>query len=62
MRSKPWYASKTMRANLIGGVVTIGSVFGFDLGLRPEAQAQLVAGVVVFVNIILRFVTKGLVR
>lgn len=58
MESKPWYASKTMWANLIGGAVTIGSVFGLDLGLTPEAQAQLVAGIVVAVNIVLRFVTK----
>ena len=58
MQAKPWYASKTMWANRIGGGVTIGSVFGLDLGLTPEAQAQLVAGIMVVVNIVLRFVTK----
>ena len=57
--TKPWYASKTMWANLIGGAVTIGSVFGLDLGLTPETQAQLVAGIMVVVNLVLRFVTKG---
>ena len=59
MESKPWYASKTVWANLIGGAATIGGVFGLDLGLTPEAQAQLVAGIVVVVNIVLRFITKG---
>ena len=59
MNSKPWYASKTMWANLIGGSVTIGSVFGLDLGLTPENQAQLVAGIMVVVNIVLRLITKG---
>jgi hypothetical protein len=48
-----------MWANLLGGAVTIGGVFGLDLGLTPETQAQLVAGIMVIVNIILRFVTKG---
>jgi len=57
--AKPWYASKTMWANLIAGVVTLGGVFGLDLGLTPENQAQLVAAIMVVVNIVLRFVTKG---
>ena len=56
--TKPWYASKTMWANLIGGGVTIASVFGLDLGLTPETQAQLVAGIMVVVNLVLRLVTK----
>ena len=58
MNSKPWYASKTMWANLIGGAVTVGSVFGLDLGLDETAQAQLVAGTMVVANIVLRLVTK----
>ena len=58
MNSKPWYLSKTMWANLIGGAVTIGGAFGLDLGLTPETQAQLVAGIMAVVNIVLRFVTK----
>ena len=54
---KKWYASKTLWANLIAGGVTIAGVFGVDVGLDPEAQAQLVAGVMVVVNIVLRLVT-----
>jgi len=57
METKPWYTSKTLYANLIAGAVTVAGVFGVDLGLSPEAQAQLVAGVMVVVNIVLRFVT-----
>lgn len=59
---KPWYTSKTMIANLIAGGVTIGSVFGLDLGLTPEVQAQLVSGIMVVVNIVLRFVTKEAIK
>jgi hypothetical protein len=59
MNPKPWYASKTLWANLLAGAVTIGGVFGLDLGLDEAAQAQLVAGIMVVVNIVLRLVTKG---
>lgn len=58
---KQWYASRTIWTNLISGIGTMGLVFGFDLGLTPEMQAQLVGGILVLVNvinIILRKVTK----
>lgn len=55
---KPWYASKTILTNLIAAAVTIGGVFGLDFGLDAEAQAQLVAGVMIVANIVLRLVTK----
>ena len=55
---KRWYASKTLWANLIAGGVTVAGVFGIDVGLEPESQAQLVAGVMVVVNILLRLVTS----
>ena len=55
---KRWYQSKTMWANLIAGAVTVAGVFGVEVGLTPEAQAQLVAGIMVVINIILRLVTK----
>lgn len=55
---KRWYTSKTVIANLIGAAVTIATAFGLDLGLTPEAQAELVAGMMVAINIALRFVTK----
>lgn len=60
--SKPWYLSKTMWANLIGGAVTIGGVFGLDLGLTPETQAQLVSGIMVVINLVLRLVTRSAIR
>ena len=55
--NKPWFASKTLWANIIAGAVTVAGAFGLDLGLAPETQASLVAGVMVVVNIVLRFVT-----
>ena len=57
-QSKKWYLSKTLWANLIAGVVTVAGVFGLDLGLDGEAQAQLVAGILVGVNLVLRLVTS----
>ncbi len=59
---KAWYASKTLWANVIAGAATVAGVFGVDVGLGPEEQAQLVAGVMVVVNIILRFVTDTKIR
>lgn len=56
---KAWYESKTLWANLIGGATTIATVFGIDLGLTPETQAEVVAGVMVVINLILRFVTRA---
>lgn len=57
METKPWFASKTLWANLLAGIVTLAGAFGLDLGLSPETQAELVAGVMVIVNVILRFAT-----
>ena len=58
LAGKKWYESKTLWANIIAGAATIATVFGVDLGLTPETQAELVAGVMVLVNIMLRFVTS----
>lgn len=55
---KPWYTSKTLWANLTAGAVTVATAFGLDLGLDETAQTQLVAGVMVVVNIVLRLVTN----
>lgn len=56
---KPWYTSKTLYANAIAALATAATVFGLDLGLDdPEAQASLVAGVMVVVNIALRLITN----
>ena len=59
MPTKKWFESKTLWANIIGGVATVATVFGIDLGLTPEAQAEIVAGIMVVINILLRFVTKA---
>lgn len=56
--TKPWYMSKTLWVNIVAGLVTLGGVFGVDLGLTAETQAELVAGIMVVVNIGLRFVTS----
>ena len=55
--TKPWYLSRTFWVNIVAGAVTLGGVFGVDLGLTAETQAELVAGILVVVNIVLRFVT-----
>lgn len=55
--AKAWYESRTLWANIIAGLVTVGTAFGLDLGLTPETQAELVAGVIVVVNVVLRFLT-----
>ncbi len=59
MDSKPWYASKTIWANIVAFVATMAMVFGIDLpvDLSPEVQAEIVAAVMAVVNIVLRFVT-----
>ena len=58
MDNKPWYASKTLWANIIAGAVTVAGALGLNLGLDSAAQAELVAGVMVVVNIVLRLVTS----
>ncbi len=55
---KPWYESRTIWANAIAGTAAISVAFGFDLGLTPEVQSSIVAGVLAVVNVILRMITK----
>lgn len=55
--SKTIWQSKTFWANIIAFIATMAGVFGIDLGLSPEVQAQLVAGIMAVINIALRFVT-----
>ena len=55
--SKTWWQSKTIWANVIAFVATIAGMFGFDWGLTPEVQAQIVAAVMAVVNVVLRFIT-----
>lgn len=58
MESKRWYASKMIWANIVAFAATMALVFGVDLGLTPEVQAQIVAAVLAGVNIVLRFITS----
>ena len=55
--TKQWFKSRTVWANVIAGGVTVATVFGLDLGLSPETQAELVTGIMVLVNLVLRFLT-----
>jgi hypothetical protein len=57
MDTKPWYASKTIWANLVALVAALATAAGLDLGLDTEAQATIVAGVIAVVNVGLRLVT-----
>jgi len=56
--NKKWYESKTIFAQVLGVVATLSAAFGLDLGLDPEAQAAIVAGIWAVVNVFLRFKTK----
>jgi hypothetical protein len=57
-QSKPWYASKTIWLNVIAGIAAVSSAFGLNLGLDTQAQAELAAGGLALVNVILRLVSK----
>lgn len=58
MDAKPFWASKTLIANVIAGIVAVSTAFGLDLGLSPETQTALVGGILALVNIVLRFMTS----
>lgn len=55
--SKPWWASKTLWANIVAGILAVTGSFGI-LELDAETQTQLVVGIMAVMNIILRLVTK----
>lgn len=55
--AKPLWASKTFWAQVIALVALIATNMGLDLGLDEAAQATLVGGIMVVVNVILRAVT-----
>ena len=59
---KRWYTSKTIWANAVAGIAAITGAFGLDLGLTPEAQTQIVVGIMAVVNIALRLITKESVK
>jgi hypothetical protein len=56
---KPWFTSRVLWANIVAGAVVLAGAFGVDFGLTPETQAELVAGIMIAVNIVLRFMTKA---
>ncbi len=62
MESKPWYASKTIWANLVAFAATVAVIAGVDVGLTPEVQAEIVAAVLAGVNIVLRLITREAIR
>lgn len=57
--AKPWYQSKTMWANIVAFGATMATIAGVDLGLDAATQAELVAGVMAIVNVVLRAVTTA---
>ena len=58
MDSKPFYLSKTMWANALVLLSSILSNFGV-VDILPGEQAELVAGGLAFVNILLRLATRS---
>lgn len=58
---KPFWASKTLWVNAVALVASVTGAFGLDLGLSPETQTSVVAGIMGIVNIVLRLVTKDAV-
>ena len=54
-KGKPWYKSKTIWVNLIALIAILASFKGIEI--TPEEQAQIVAGILAVVNILLRFIT-----
>jgi hypothetical protein len=58
-QTKPWYASKTIWANLVAFAATMATIAGIDLGFDAATQAELVAGVMAIVNVALRMITSA---
>lgn len=55
--SKPVWASKTIWINAIALIAAFAGAFGLELGLTPDVQVTIVAGVMAVINIVLRAVT-----
>ena len=55
--SKTWWKSKTIWANVIAFIATMLGVFGVA-DIPAELQAQIVAAIMMVVNVALRFVTS----
>lgn len=60
--TKPWWASRTVWANLIAGAWVVARALGFDPGLfDQQTEAELLGAVMVVVNLALRLDTKSAV-
>jgi hypothetical protein len=59
---KHWYASKTIWANVVALIAAVAMSAGLDLGLDPETQATIVAGILAIVNVVLRLITREPVK
>ncbi len=59
METKPFWASKTLWVNLIMLIATVGTTFGWDLGLSAETQVAVVGAIMGVANLILRFMTSS---
>lgn len=66
VEAKSPFVSKTVIFNGMQAIVAFSTlVFGHDLGLTPDVQNAIYAGIVAIsgpVNIVLRMVTKGPVK
>ncbi|SFI59753.1 hypothetical protein [Albimonas pacifica] len=62
MEAKPFWASKSIWAQVVALVATLTTMAGLDLGLTPEVQVAIVSAVQALVGIALRFKTNQPVR
>lgn len=55
---KSLFSSKTFWAQIVGFLAIVAAGFGIDLGLTPETQATIAAGLWAAVNVVIRVITK----
>lgn len=56
-RTKPIWASKTFWANVVGGAAMLATAAGVEI-MDAKTQAELVGGIMVVANLVLRTMTK----
>ena len=56
MESKKWYLSKTIWVNIVALIASIVAYYGINI--PPEEYGPIATYIIVFINIILRFVTR----
>lgn len=62
MDPKPIWASRTFWTNVVGGGALLASAAGLDIGLTQETQTELIGGLLVMANLVLRLITKQPVK